>query len=79
MNAPAINLNRARLDLLDAIARGHVDRTFEGKIVRHLRGRLNRRCDVEVRRFVDAGWVELGADGVYGLTDVGRVGRDGAR
>lgn len=80
MTAPALNLNRTRRELLDAIHRGRVHRTFKGTVIRQMGGSFNRRCDVAVREFEAAGWVKLGADAsTYELTDAGQAALDGDR
>jgi hypothetical protein len=74
----ALNLNRTRRELLDAISRGRVHRTFKGTIIRQMGGSFNRRCETGVREFEAAGWVRLGDDqSTYELTEDGRAALDG--
>lgn len=62
---------KTRRDLLAAVDRGQVRRQ-NGIATRNNAGRPKTRVDAAIREAEAAGWVELGADDVYALTDVGR-------
>ena len=68
---PTLTLDRC--DLLGAVMRERVYRTHKGTIVRQVRNGTNRRCDVTIRAFVDAGWVTEPPEGAsfFEITDAG--------
>lgn len=68
-----MELTRTRRDLLAAVGRGRVQ-LANGIISRRGGGDLNRRCDRDIRAFLEAGLVELGPDnGTYRLTAAGQA------
>jgi hypothetical protein len=66
-------LNRDRRTLLGAIDRGQVYRSAASIDLWRQRVTHDRRVDVRMREFREAGWVELGADGIYALTGEGEA------
>lgn len=64
-------LTRDRRALLDAVRRGRV--SLSNGMVFRAHGTLKTRCERRIRELEDAGWVALGTDGFYELTDAGRA------
>jgi hypothetical protein len=74
-----LNINRARRELLDALAARRVYRSLGGCDMLQVRGGQNKRVETRLRELTTAGLAVLGEDGrYYELTDAGETVRAAA-
>lgn len=70
-------VNRARRELLGALAAGRVYRSASGCDVLRINNGQNRRVETRLRELLAAGWAAEPSDGCfYQITDAGRAALD---